>query len=155
MATTARSAAWRPRRESPARRSNSPAQAAALSDFLVKHTWTQDLPLLARALVLAGPTLFVAGPPHLIDEEQAFRQIEDAKVQRTLADQAAALAGRKGAILMAVSAGDGRALARYDLDSPPVFDGMIAAGGRLYLATTQGDLMCFRGSALYRKQAAW
>jgi hypothetical protein len=119
----------------------------ASSGFLVEHTWTKDLPLSARALVLAGPTLFVAGPPDLIDEEQAFRQIDDVKVQRRLAEQAAALQGKKGAVLMAVSAADGGPLARYEIDSPPVFDGMIAAQGHLYLATAQGDLVCFRPSA--------
>jgi outer membrane protein assembly factor BamB len=115
--------------------------------FLVEHHWTTDLPLLARAMVLAGETLFVAGPPDLIDEEQAFRRIDDANVQRELAQQTAALAGAKGAALIAVEAATGRSVARYELDSPPVFDGMIAAGGRLYLATTQGDLVCFREAA--------
>ena len=112
--------------------------------FLVRHNWTKDVPLFARAMVLAGGTLFAAGPPDLIDEEQVFRRIEDPEVRRSLAEQAASLAGSKGAVLLAFSASDGQELASYELDSPPVFDGMAAAGGRLYLATTGGEVLCFR-----------
>jgi len=31
------------------------------------------------------------------------------------------------------------------LNAPPVFDGLIAAGGRLYLATTDGKMVCLAG----------
>ena len=82
---------------------------------------------------------------NVIDEQQAFRQINDPKVRRSLADQVAALNGKKGALLLAVSAADGKNLAQYDLDSPPVFDGMAAAGGQLYMATIKGEVVCFRG----------
>ena len=47
--------------------------------------------------------------------------------------------------MWAVSAADGKKLAEQKLDSPPVFDGLIAAGGRLYLATTDGRVLCFAG----------
>jgi outer membrane protein assembly factor BamB len=119
--------------------------AGSVPGFQVKHNWTKDVPLFARAMVLAGPTLFVAGPPDLIDEEQAFRQINDPKVTRSLAGQAAALKGEKGALLLAVSATDGTELAQYDIESPPVFDGMAAAAGRLYMATVNGEVFCFCG----------
>ena len=41
---------------------------------------------------------------------------------------------------------DGSTLADYPLESPPVLDGMAAAGGRLYLATAAGKVVCFRGN---------
>jgi len=90
--------------------------------FRITHHWTQDLPLLARAMVLAGGTLFVAGPADLVDEEEAYKQIGDPKVRSSLADQVAALEGKKGATLWAVSAADGQKLAELALDAPPVFD---------------------------------
>jgi hypothetical protein len=37
------------------------------------------------------------------------------------------------------------ALAGMKLEAVPVFDGMIAAGGRLFLATTDGRVLCLRG----------
>ncbi|MHC4071030.1 MAG: hypothetical protein ACYTGS_03190, partial [Planctomycetota bacterium] len=51
--------------------------AGSVPGFDVKHNWTKDVPLFARAMVLAGRTLFVAGPPDVVDEDQAFRQIND------------------------------------------------------------------------------
>ena len=120
---------------------------ASVPGYIVKHDWTEDLPLFARALVLAGDTIFVAGPPDLIDEDQAFKQINDAEVQSQIADQAAAFEGRKGAQLITVSAAEGRRLSQVKLDSPPVFDGMAAAGRRLYLATTDGQVVCLEGKA--------
>ncbi len=104
--------------------------------------WTEDLPLWVRALVLADGVLFVAGPPDLVDEEEAFRQINLPPVQEQLAEQAAALAGQRGGLLRAVSAADGRLLGQWTLDAPPVFDGMAAADGRLYVTTTSGTIVC-------------
>jgi len=119
--------------------------SASASGFLVRHDWTQDVPLFGRAIVLADGTLFVAGPPDLLDEQQAFSRIDDPNVRRSLEDQAASFKGEKGAILMAVSAADGRILAQYDLDNAPVFDGLIAAGSRLYMTTTNGEVLCMTG----------
>lgn len=93
-------------------------------------------------MVLAGHTLFVAGPPDLVDEPQAFNQINDPKVQKILTEQATAIEGDKGALLLAVSAADDKTLAQYDLDSPPVFDGMAAAARRLYISTVNGHVIC-------------
>jgi hypothetical protein len=44
--------------------------------------------------------------------------------------------------LCAVSAADGKTLAQYHLDSLPVFDGLAAAQGRLYLTLQDGRLLC-------------
>jgi hypothetical protein len=56
------------------------------------------------------------------------------------------MAGEKGSLLWAVSAKDGEKLAENSLDALPVFDGMVAAGGRLYMATTDGAVLCFSGA---------
>jgi hypothetical protein len=88
--------------------------------------WATWVPVRVRAMVLAGETLFIAGPPDVLDPS----------------DPLAAFEGRKGARLWAVSAADGEKLADYALDSPPVFDGMIAARGRLFISTRDGRLAC-------------
>ena len=62
-------------------------------------------------------------------------------------DPLAAFEGRKGAALQVFSAEDGSRLKSYPLPSPPAFDGLSAAGGRLYLATLDGKLICFGGPA--------
>jgi len=79
----------------------------------------------------------------VVDEEQAFDRAGNAEIRAKLAEQAAALEGREGALLLAVSAADGKKLAEYTLESPPVWDGMAAAGGRLYFATEDGTVICF------------
>ena len=43
---------------------------------------------------------------------------------------------------MAVSASDGTVLAEHLLDCSPIFDGMAAAGGRLYICLENGQLVC-------------
>ena len=70
------------------------------------------------------------------------RRREIGVTQADLARQAEALAGKHGGQLWALSKKDGRVLARYALDSPPVFDGMIVASGRIYAATVDGHLIC-------------
>jgi len=63
-------------------------------------------------------------------------------ISKKLAEQEAAFEGRRGGLLVAVSPADGKPVAAYRLHSMPVFDGMIAANGRLYLATRDGNVMC-------------
>ncbi len=107
------------------------------------YRWSHGVGLLARGMVLTGKTLFIAGPPDLVDEQQVSTRLDDAALRAKVAEQADALAGRKGGLLWAVSAADGKKITEYKLDAPCVFDGLIAAGGRLYMATTDGKLICF------------
>ncbi len=121
----------------------------------VPYRWKQEVPLHVRAMVLAraqgrdaGKTLFIAGPPDVLDETTVdVRSLmrSDAKARAALDDALAAWEGKYGARLWAVSTGDGAKRAEYELDSLPVFDGMIAAGGRLYLALADGSLLCMDG----------
>ena len=106
------------------------------------YEWSDDLPVSAMAMVHAGSTLFVVGPPGLIDEEEAVRALDDPKMQVKTLEQNAAYEGRKGAVLTAVSASDGKGLASYRLASMPNFDGMAAANGRLYCSTSDGKILC-------------
>ncbi|MHC4165715.1 MAG: outer membrane protein assembly factor BamB family protein, partial [Planctomycetota bacterium] len=73
--------------------------------------WTNWLDVRIRAMVKAGDTLFVAGAPDVLDEDDPY----------------AAFEGRRGAKLVAVSAKDGKQISAIELESPPVFDGLIAA----------------------------
>jgi len=89
--------------------------------------WFNWVPIRIRAMVLAGQTLFVAGPPDVMDGDDPY----------------AAFEGRRGCLLRAVSAADGRQLAEMRLEGVPVFDGLAAAAGRLFLVTTQGQVFSF------------
>ncbi|MDP6635391.1 MAG: PQQ-binding-like beta-propeller repeat protein [Phycisphaerae bacterium] len=113
--------------------------------FKVKHVWSSDLPLFARAMILSDKILWVAGPADLVDEEKAVRALDAPETRTGLADQLAALEGKKGGHLWAVSTVDGEKLSELKLDSVPIFDGMAAAGGKLYMATVDGKVVCFDG----------
>jgi hypothetical protein len=91
-----------------------------------QRRWTIHLPVRARAMVLAGETLFLAGPPDVVPER----------------DPAAAFEGRLKAKLWSVSAQDGSRIAAMDLDAAPVFDGMAAAPGRLFVTAVDGRVLC-------------
>ena len=104
-----------------------------------------------RALVLAGDLLFVAGHPDYLGGDataiRLMRQAErgNAQARRQLADQLAVWNGREGGFLQTVCTATGEMLAELHLDSPPVWDGMAAANGRLFLSTKDGSVLCLGG----------
>jgi len=55
------------------------------------------------------------------------------------------MAGKKGALPWAVSSKDGEKQAEYQLNSLPVFDGMAAANGKLFVALKNGKVACWSG----------
>jgi outer membrane protein assembly factor BamB len=91
--------------------------------------WQRMVPVRAQSLLMAAETLFIAGTPDAVD----------------LQDPWAAMDGRTGGLLWALAASDGKRLAEYRLDSPPVYDGLAAVEGRLILATAGGKIVCFAG----------
>ncbi|MEW6357607.1 MAG: PQQ-binding-like beta-propeller repeat protein [Planctomycetota bacterium] len=107
-----------------------------------EHRWAETIPFLVRGMVVAGDAIFAAGPPAVADEMDVYMAYGDPQVQAKLDDHVAAFEGKKGAVLMAVAKADGKKLSAYRLDSPPVFDGMIAAGGRLFVSTMDGKVVC-------------
>jgi hypothetical protein len=69
-----------------------------------------------QPLLPAGPALFVAGPGNEADPA--------------------------GGMLSSYSAADGSKLSELRFGDAPVFDGMAAANGRLYLSTQSGKILC-------------
>ena len=88
--------------------------------------WSVKVPIRVQAIVAAPNALVVAGPPDLMD--------------------LAAFEGRAGGLLRTVGTADGKTLAELKLTAPPVFNGLAAGGGRLFAATTKGDVLCLRGN---------
>ncbi|MFH1918618.1 MAG: PQQ-binding-like beta-propeller repeat protein [Planctomycetota bacterium] len=105
-----------------------------------KNRWETELPFYVRAMVVAGDTMFLAGPPELTKTKGPG---EEALILANPEEAVAAWKGKKGGLLWTVSAADGKKLTEYKLDAPPVFDGMAATDGRLYLALTDGSLLSF------------
>jgi hypothetical protein len=94
-----------------------------------RYAWHTRVPLRVSAMLLAGSParrLFVAGVPDAVAPDDPLAFIE----------------GRRGAKLLVLDADSGEQIAEMGLDAPPVWDGMAAAYGRLFLATTDGKLIC-------------
>jgi outer membrane protein assembly factor BamB len=107
------------------------------------YTWNDDVPILVRGMVLAGNTLFVSGPPDMVNEEKARKNYTDSTIQTKLKKQKEALQGRGGGLLWAVDAEKGTVKRKYRIDSPPVWDGLIAADNKLFMATVDGKVICW------------
>ena len=107
------------------------------------YEWSYQVPLLGRALVKTADTLYVAGPPDLVEQEKTITRLDDPRSAAKLADQAAALAGKKGGLLLALSTENGTPQGVWHLASIPVFDGLAATRGRLVMTTVDGHVVCF------------
>ena len=100
--------------------------------------------LLANAMVLAGGKLFLAGPPDVADEEKTYDFVfgGNDQINRQMRRQEQAWQGKRGALLWVVSADTGQRLSEHKIAAIPVWDGMIAANERLYLALNDGTVVC-------------
>ncbi len=111
--------------------------------------WQVDQPaVFARSLCLAGDVLIVAGPPDVIDERYAYHNPDNPDVRALLKRQEEAYAGKHGGQLWLVGKADGTVKARHKLDTIPVFDGMAAAHGRLFMSTVDGRLLAISAAGI-------
>jgi len=114
-----------------------------------EYDWSADPPLLPNAMLVTDKTFWMAGPPRF-REEEAAQYIATARTDRfelapVLRDALDTFQGKKGGVLLATDKATGKPLAELKLPSSPVFDGMIAVGGRLFLALKNGTVVCMRG----------
>jgi outer membrane protein assembly factor BamB len=89
--------------------------------------WTVLIPLRGTAMAATRNTLFVAGAPDIVDPNDTLASFE----------------GRQGGRLCAYSTRDGSIQTEIQLDALPVWDGMALAQGSLFLATKDGNIVCF------------
>ena len=82
-------------------------------------------------MALAGKTLFLAGAPDVVDADDPLASFE----------------GRKGGVLLAIRADDGARLSGIATDALPAWDGMAAAGGKLFVAMKDGTVRCYQGGS--------
>jgi hypothetical protein len=93
--------------------------------------WSVGIPITGRAMAVARDALFVAGNPAYFPPDHDAKQYE------------AGYRGDLGGLLLCVSTADGKTLSKYQLDAPPVWDGLAVAGGRLYVSLRDGSVCCF------------
>jgi len=91
--------------------------------------WSVNIPIRAHALLASKSNLYLAGVLDKIGAQDPWGYLE----------------GKKGGVLAVFSKADGSKVSELTLDAAPVFDGLAAAAGRLFLATTDGKVLCFKG----------
>jgi hypothetical protein len=112
-----------------AARREAPALAGATPATPSKRIWQSSIPLTGKAIALADNVVLVAGTPVAFPE----------------GDIAKAYEGRMGGVLWLADAGTGKKLAEYPLPAPPAWDSVAVANGSVYIALTDGRLLCFAG----------
>ena len=105
-------------------KNNNAALTRRLMPSRVQYHWSREIPVVARGMVLARDTLFVAGPVMGLKEDAADPSFD----------------ARSPAKLLMVSAADGEVFAEGQISSQPVFDGLIAADQALFLANRAGTV---------------
>jgi hypothetical protein len=88
------------------------------------YQWNKKALVQFRAMVLAGDALFAAGwrDSVKIFEKNPYEENDS--------------------VLMVVSSADGEVISECPLDAEPVFDGMAAAYGKLFLSLKDGSVLC-------------
>ena len=90
--------------------------------------WSNSIDIRPRAMVKTADKLLIGGMKNIPQKEP---QPEDF----------ARFEGRADGKVLIVSAGDGTIIETLDLDTPPIFDGMAVANGKLYIATVDGRII--------------
>ena len=89
--------------------------------------WSVQTPLRAQSMLLADNALYLAGTPDKVDKADPWKYID----------------GRGGGVLAVHSKTDGRKLAEHNLTSPPVYDGLAASDGSMFVVTKSGAVIRF------------
>ncbi|MBT3381892.1 MAG: PQQ-binding-like beta-propeller repeat protein [Lentisphaerae bacterium] len=114
----------------------------------IAYTWRATVPLHVNGLVLAGDTLFMAGPPEV--DIKAAREVlntvttDNYDPPAPLREALDRFRGRQGGFLVSLNKDDGKKQLETKVDVIPVFDGLIAANGSLFLSSQDGLVVCFR-----------
>jgi len=94
----------------------------------VAYLWSNRAPLRGEAMLLGSNCLYVAGTRDVVEKTDPWAHVE----------------GRKGGLLAVYARADGKELATVPLPAAPVFDGMSASQGNVYLVTRDGRIHCYQ-----------
>ncbi len=98
------------------------------ADQVDRCAWRIDLPMRPTAMLKSGSHLLVGTSPVTIPEDDPHASYE----------------GRLGGSLWICQENDGTHVAEVPLEAPPVWDGMAAAGRKLFVSLTDGSIVCLR-----------
>ncbi len=96
------------------------------SEAVPAQKWSTQIPFRPRAILRAGNMVFLAGMPAGLNQDDPHATFE----------------GRTAGVLRTASTDGGKTLAHRSLKSPPVWDGLAAAGGKMYMSAMDGSITC-------------
>jgi len=91
------------------------------------NVWSNMAPLRGEGMLLGSNCLYVAGTRDIVDEKDPWAHVE----------------GRKGGLMAIYGRTDGKKLAEVPLPAAPIFDGISASRGNVYLVTRDGKVNCY------------
>jgi hypothetical protein len=92
-----------------------------------KPVWTSTVPIKAKSLLVGSDKLFLAGVRDKIDAGDPWAHFD----------------GKMGGMITVHSKENGKLVSEIELKSPPVFDGLASAGGKLFVSCKDGSVLCF------------
>jgi hypothetical protein len=97
-------------------------------EALADDTWSASLQFRGLAMVTGKDTLYVVGAPDKFGpEDDPWKHLD----------------GRGGAVLAVFAKENGEQLFDLNLEAGPVFDGMAAAYGELFISCNDGTIQCY------------
>lgn len=118
-------------------------KALTYDQSVVETIWTAKPVVKARAMALVANILLIAGPPNYEALTKWSGFYDAAAYQKWLQNETAAYRGEQGGRLLAISRNDGKPLSEYSLEAQPVFDGLAAANGQVFVALENGTVACY------------
>ncbi len=91
--------------------------------------WQSTSSVRAQAMILAGRYLCLAGAPDVVSRDDSWAAFDD----------------HEGGMLEVYSKSHGKKTSAYKLASTPIYDGMAAANGKLFISLENGSIVCYGG----------
>lgn len=105
--------------------------------------WGQMVPILVKAMLLAGDKLYICGPEEVVNQKAVKQIITQEEGQKDLMQQETALMGLSGGMCFEVDTATGKILSGYITDTIPVMDGMAGAYGKIFCSMADGTVRCW------------
>jgi outer membrane protein assembly factor BamB len=90
-------------------------------------SWNTTIPTKAKSLLVGPENIYLAGVRDIVDEKDPWAHFD----------------GRMGGMITIHSKADGKLKRQIELKSPPVFDGLASAAGKLFVSCKDGSVLCF------------
>ena len=103
-----------------------------------ERRWEESCDIQVAAMLLANNHLYVIGARDVLDETVRSNLSKDNT------EQDEHMLGKHGSVLAAIDPVSGKVVNRREFDFFPVFDGMSAADGKIYIACQDGMMVCLK-----------